>query len=223
MSCGRLLLIAAITAALPAAALAEPASYYLPEVERDAAVPAPDSVLGWGVGEWHVRHDQLARYFEVLADASPRLQLEEIGRTHEQRPLLHATITSERNHARIDEIRRRHQALVLDPGASADLDDLPALVNLGYSVHGNEASGSNAALVVAYHLASAQDGATRQLLDDLVIVIDPCLNPDGLSRFAQWVNMHRGAVPAADPEHREHRELWPNGRTNHYWFDLNRD
>ncbi|MEO1367654.1 MAG: M14 metallopeptidase family protein, partial [Acidobacteriota bacterium] len=172
---------------------------------------------------WHVRHDQLARYFEVLADASPRVHLEEIGRTHEQRPLLYATITSERNHGRIDDIRRRHQALVHDPGASASFDDLPVLVNLGYSVHGNEASAANAALVVAYHLASARDEATRRLLGDVVIIVDPCLNPDGLSRFAQWVNMHRGAVPAADPQHREHRELWPNGRTNHYWFDLNRD
>ena len=209
--------------------LAEPASqatsvaYYVPNVERNAAVPPPSDVLGWQVGEWHVRHDQLARYFEVLAESSERVRLEEIGRTHEQRPLLHATITSERNYARLQEIKDRHRALIESPGQAADLEDLPVLVNLSYSVHGNEASGSNASLVVAYHLASAQDEATAKLLDEVVVIIDPCLNPDGLSRFAQWANMHRGQVLVADPQHREHREGWPNGRTNHYWFDLNRD
>ncbi|MEM1180272.1 MAG: M14 metallopeptidase family protein [Acidobacteriota bacterium] len=220
---GSILLAMFVAVALCAPAVAEPPSYYLPDVERDAAIPEPDAVLGWGVGEWHVRHDQLVRYFEVLAEASPRVHLEEIGRTHEQRPLLHATITSERNHARLDEIRQRHQALVKNPTAAADFADLPVLVNLGYSVHGNEASGANASLAVAYHLASAGDETTRRWLDDLVIIIDPCLNPDGLARFAQWANTHRGAVPVADPQHREHREMWPNGRTNHYWFDLNRD
>lgn len=97
------------------------------------------------------------------------------------------------------------------------------VVYLGYSIHGNEASGSNASLLVAYHLAAVRGAEIEDLLARLVILIDPSLNPDGLGRFAHWANMHRGRELVADREHREHREGWPNGRTNHYWFDLNRD
>ena len=106
-----------------------------------------------------------------------------------------------------------------------DEDDAsaPVVVWLGYSVHGNESSGSNAALLVGYWLAAAQGEAVDRMLRDAVILIDPCINPDGLARFASWANMHRGAELVGDPRHREHTEPWPRGRTNHYWFDLNRD
>ena len=100
---------------------------------------------------------------------------------------------------------------------------MPAVVYLGYSIHGNEASGANASLVVAYHLASSESPEVRSLLDRMVVLLDPALNPDGLGRFAHWANMYRGTHPVADPNDREHVEAWPGGRTNHYWFDLNRD
>ena len=197
---------------------------YLPAgVAYDPEIPTPSSVLGFEVGEWHVRHDQLVAYLERLAESSERVRIEETGKTHEGRRLLLLTVSSPANLVRLEELRSEH-ARLSDPAAEApDVAAMPVVVNLGYSVHGNEASGSNAALLAAYHLAAATDDETRDLLADAVVLIDPALNPDGLARFAQWANMHRGVVPVADPKHREHREGWPNGRTNHYWFDLNRD
>lgn len=200
---------------------------------HDPEVPAPQNELGFEVGEWHARPAQLVSYLERLAGASDRVTLEEIGRTHEEKPQVVATITSAENHARLDEILERRRGRTEPPFARTDEgggeegdpvpDDLPAVVYLGYSIHGNEASGSNASLVVAYHLAASRSEAVAELLDRVVILLDPSLNPDGMGRFAHWANMHRGAVPVADPDHREHVEGWPSGRTNHYWFDLNRD
>ncbi len=193
---------------------------YLPDdVTYDPAVPTPQAVLGFEVGAWHVRHDQLVRYCEALAEASPRVALETYAHSHERRPLLLLTITRPERLARIDEVRRRH----LDGIFGAEPTEAPVIAWMGYSVHGDESSGANAALLLAYHLAAAQGPEIDALLDDLVVLLDPCLNPDGLSRFAQWANSHRGVHPVADPDHREHRQGWPSGRTNHYWFDLNRD
>ncbi len=199
-------------------------AYLPPSVAYDPEIPTPDSVLGFTVGEWHVRHDQLVAYMRELAASSDRIRIEEIGRTHELRPLLHLTVSSPENLERLEEIRQAHLALS-DPAADApDTATMPVVVNLGYSVHGNEASGANASLLAAYYLAAATSSEIVDgLLSNAVIVLDPSLNPDGLDRFATWVNMHRGRVPVADPAHREHREGWPGGRTNHYWFDLNRD
>ncbi len=222
VACVAVLFAAGLFAASLAAA--QPRLTYLPPaVTYDPEVPTPSSVLGFEVGEWHVRHDQLAAYMRALAESSDRVRIEETGRTHEHRPLLLLTISAPENLARRSEIRQAHLALS-DPNAeAADTSDMPVVVNLGYSVHGNEASGSNASLLVAYYLAAGQSETIDSLLAEAVILLDPSLNPDGLSRFAQWANMHRGRVPVADPNHREHREGWPNGRTNHYWFDLNRD
>lgn len=196
-------------------------AWYLPnDVAYDASFPTPQSVLGWEVGTWHVRHDQLLQWFQTVAEKSPRVKLETYGYTHEQRPLLLATISSPENLARIDQIRQAHVQAVLT--GKKDHNG-PEIVWMGYSVHGNEASGSNAALLLAYHLAAAQGQDMDAYLQDTVVLIDPCLNPDGLSRFAQWANMHRGQNLVGDSRHREHNEAWPGGRTNHYWFDLNRD
>lgn len=194
------------------AALAGVEEYLPPGVGYAPEVPTPEAVIGHPVGEWHVRHDQLVRYAEALAAVSPRVALEVTGHTHEQRPLLTLTITSPENHARLEALRESH----LDGNG-------PLVLWLGYSIHGNEASGSNAALVMAYHLAAAQGDDIDAVLADTVILLDPSLNPDGLGRFAQWVNGHRGVNLVAEREHREHQEAWPGGRFNHYWFDLNRD
>ena len=199
----------------------------LPRVDSyDPAIPAPAAFLGFEPGEQHVRHDQLAAYVRRLAELSPRLVVEEQGRTHEGRPQLLLTVSSPGNLARREEIRRRHAALSeppFDEPPAADLEAMPVVVWLGYSIHGDEASGANAALLVAYHLAAARGREVEDLLARAVVLLDPSLNPDGLDRFAQWANAHRGAVPVDDPEHREHVQPWPSGRTNHYWFDLNRD
>jgi len=198
---------------------------YLPEdVSYDPNVPTPASVIGHEVGEWHVTHDKLVRYMHVLADASDRVTLEEIGTTYEGRSLLLVTITAPANQNRIEQIRE-NQRLLADPSRSDNLDlsTMPVVVNLGYSVHGNEPSGSNASMVVAYYLAAAQGPEINDMLQNSVILIDPSLNPDGLNRFASWVNMHKSKTRVTDPASREFSEVWPGGRTNHYWFDLNRD
>jgi hypothetical protein len=214
-----------VLVALPGTpAQAVPLSYYLPEgVLYSPDISVPEKILGWEVGEWHVRHDQLVRYLEVLAKESERVELEVIGFTHEQRPLVQLLISSPENLARRDAILEGHARLASSTNPPPEGTDLPVVVNLGYSIHGNEPSGSNAATVVAYHLAAGRGQAMEDLLQRVFIVLDPSLNPDGLSRFAHWANNHRGKVLVGDSQHREHREGWPSGRTNHYWFDLNRD
>jgi len=177
-----------------------------------AAIPTPDSVLGWPVGTWHARPEQITRYFEQLAAASAQASLSNIGLTHEQRPLLHLTITSAANQRKLEDLRQQHLR-----------GDGPLVIWLGYSIHGNEASGSNAAMLVAYHLLAGKAPWIENLLENTIVVIDPMLNPDGLARFATWANMHRGQQAVGDKLHREHNEVWPGGRFNHYWFDLNRD
>lgn len=187
------------------------------DVSYDPSIPKPEASLGAPLGEWHVRHDQILQYLYQLDAASPRIQLQEIGRTHENRPLLHLTITSAENHSNIESLRQRH--LAADPKDA----NRPGVVFMGYSVHGDEPSGANSALLLAYYLAAAQGETVDQLLQHNVIILDPVLNPDGLARFAQWANSRRGKNLVADPNHWEHVQQWPSGRTNHYWFDLNRD
>lgn len=196
-------------------------SQYLPaDQSYDASFPKPESVLGWPVGTWHVRHDQLVNWFETCAEASPRMVVQRYGRTHEARPLLLAAITSPANHERLDEIRQAHVKAVR---SGAEDYEGPAIVWMGYGVHGNESSASNASLLLAYHLAAATGPEIEAFLENTVVLIDPCVNPDGGARFAHWANMHRGKNLTTAPSHRDHSEEWPGGRTNHYWFDLNRD
>jgi hypothetical protein len=192
---------------------ASSAQDYLPaDADLDPGVPTPESVLGWDIGDWHVSHDKLVHYMQVLADHSPRLTLKVIGNTYEERPLLQLTVTSPANHEQIESLRSRHLE-----GAG------PLVVWLGYSVHGNEPSGSNASMLVAYYLAASRSAFVEGLLERSVILIDPSINPDGLNRFASWANANAGSNPVTDPATRQHVQTWPTGRTNHYWFDLNRD
>lgn len=199
--------------------------YYLPEgVSYDPDIPTPEQVLGMVPGEWHVRHDQLLRYMYAVAEASDRVSIEPFAHSHERREMVVLTITSSQNHARLEDIRQQHLALV-DPSRSGnlDLEQMPVVLYQGYSVHGNEPSGSNAALLYVYHLAAAQGPEIDSWLDNAVILVDPAFNPDGLDRFANWVNSRRAMNLSTDPNNWEHNEPWPGGRTNHYWFDLNRD
>jgi hypothetical protein len=188
------------------------ADYLPPDADPDPAIPTPESVLGWNVGDWHVSHDKLLQYLEALAEASPRVSLEVTGHSWEQRPLLLLTITSEDNQGQVESLRQAHLA-----------GDGPLVVWLGYSVHGNEASGSNAALLTAYYLAASRSAFVEELLDGAIVLIDPAINPDGLNRFASWANQNAARMPVGRWETREHSEHWPGARTNHYWFDLNRD
>ncbi|NET32452.1 MAG: zinc carboxypeptidase, partial [Cyanothece sp. SIO1E1] len=195
-----------------------------PEIEYDQNIPTPEQVLGYQIGEWHISHDQLLYYMRTVAAASPRMQLVEHGRTYEGRQLIHLIISSPANHSRLEEIRAQHVQLS-DPAASSGLNtgDMPVVVYQGFSIHGNEPSGANASALVAYYLAAGKSTEVTTLLDNAVIIFDPCFNPDGVQRFSTWANMHKNDNLTSDPQDREYTESWPRGRTNHYWFDLNRD
>ncbi len=198
--------------------------YYLPKMEYNPDIPTPYEVLGYHPGEWHVSHDQLLKYMKALDKASDRIEIIEYARTYENRPLILLLISSPQNLARKEDIRRSHLQLT-DPNQSekVNIDHLPAILLQGYSIHGNEASGANAALITAYYLAAGMGKQVLNTLDNVLILLDPCYNPDGLNRFSTWVNAHKSKNPVADPISRELNEVWPRGRTNHYWFDLNRD
>jgi hypothetical protein len=199
-------------------------NYYLPnDVTYDPSIPTPKSVIGHEVGEWHITHDKLAQYMYALAEASDRITVEDRGTTFEGRPLLLLTITSPANHNNLSQIKENHLALADNNSGSLNTASMPVVVYQGFSIHGNEPSGSNAAPAVAYYLAAAQGPKIDELLNNTVILFDPSLNPDGLQRFSYWANVHKSININPDPNDREYDEVWPGGRTNHYWFDMNRD
>ncbi len=205
---------------------AQELSYYLPDsVSYNAKIPKPKDVIYHNVGEWHVTHDRLVNYMQAIATAAPeRVKLQNMGLTYEGRPQVVLIITSPENHRNLENIRQQHLQLT-DPSKSGSLniENMPVVVWVGHSIHGNEASGSNASLLSAYHLAAAQGSQIDDLLKNTVILLDPSFNPDGLQRFSTWVNQHRSKNLVTDPASREFNEVWPGGRFNHYWFDLNRD
>ncbi|MDT8415347.1 MAG: M14 family metallopeptidase [Flavobacteriaceae bacterium] len=199
-------------------------NYYLPQnVTYNPEIPTPESVLGYQVGTWHVSHDQLLMYMRTLAASSDRITLENRGTNYEDRPLILLTITAPKNHQNIEQIRTQHLQLIDPAGSNLNLSDMPLVVYQGFSIHGNEPSGANAGLLVAYYLAAAQGPEIDDLLNNTVILFDPSFNPDGLQRFSYWANTNKAKNVNPDPNDREYREVWPGGRTNHYWFDMNRD
>lgn len=199
-------------------------SYYLPQdVTYNSEISQPQDILGYIPGEWHASHDQILNYMRALAEESPRISLENRGSTFEGRPLVLLTITSEENHQNLEEIRRQHVALTEPGSENLNISEMPIVVNQGFSIHGNEASGANAAILAAYYLAAAEGPEVEELLDNTVILFDPVFNPDGLQRFAYWANTNKSKNINPDPQDREYDEIWPGGRTNHYWFDMNRD
>ena len=198
--------------------------YFLPTNEKyNDGIPKPKEILGFNVGDWHINHDKLIDYLTKLSESSKKIKIENRGYTYENRPLVLLTITSEKNHSRLEELRKNHINILNKSLSQNNLKKMPAVVYQGFSVHGNEASGSNAAVLLAYYLASSEDEKVLELLDNLIILLDPSLNPDGLQRFSQWVNSQRSYIKNPDSYEREYNEIWPGGRTNHYWFDLNRD
>ena len=160
---------------------------------------------------------------KTLAAVSERITIENRGTTYEGRPIHLLTITAPSNHSHIENIRKNHLALTESNSESQNTADMPIVIYQGYSIHGNESSGANAGLAVAYYLAAAQGPKIDELLQNTVILFDPAYNPDGLQRFAYWANIHKSQNINPDPNDREYHEVWPGGRTNHYWFDMNRD
>lgn len=207
-------------------AKAQSLTSYLPaNVTYNAAIPKPSQIIFHEVGEFHVTHDRLVNYMTAIAAANPgRIKIQTIGFTYENRPQVLLTVTSPKNHQRLEQIKQQH-LLLSDPSKSAslDIDQMPIVVYIGNSIHGNEPSGSNSALLTAYYLAAAEGKEIDDLLDNVVILLDPSFNPDGLQRFSTWANQHKSKNLVTDPNSREFNEVWPGGRYNHYWFDLNRD
>jgi hypothetical protein len=198
----------------------------------DPAVPTPRSVLGYAIGDRFTPHHLVARYLERLAATSGRIRLDTVARSFEGREVFLVIATSAANQARLDRIRADAARLADPRGASpAELQAaqarLPAIVWLGYTVHGGEASGVEAALALAYQLAAGQDADTRLILDSVVVLIEPLQNPDGHERHVEDVTRARGAGGALDvPTYADamvHQGSWPGPRGSHYGFDLNRD
>ena len=200
--------------------------YYLNDTANyNASIPTPESVIGHQVGEFHVSHDKLSHYVQELSKTSKRVKLVErpSGKTYENRTSWLMIITSESNHSNLEEIRQQHLKLSNSKNEEIDTSNMPIIVYQGFSVHGDEPSGSNASLLLMYHLLASDSDETQELLDNTIILLDPSFNPDGLQRFSQWANMNKNQSLNPDPSDREYNQYWPRGRTNHYWFDLNRD
>ncbi|MBK8979202.1 MAG: peptidase M14 [Planctomycetes bacterium] len=196
------------------------------DVRYDPAFPLPESVLGHRVGERHTRPEQVVEWFRAVGARSDRVVVDVHGRSVEGRPLVHAIVTAPENHARLAELLAANRRLGEEPAAvdDATLARMPLVAWMGYGVHGDEASAHEAPILLLYHLAAGRGPTIDRLLREAIVLIVPCLNPDGHDRFVDWVNGNRAfAAPTADDQDREHRQPWPGGRTNHYLFDLNRD
>ena len=199
--------------------------YYLPNhASYNKNVPTPESVLGFQVGDFHIQHAQLVTYLKAIEASSDRVKLVNYGYTNERKPLYLAIFSSPENIRNLDKIQAEHHKLTIPTqSSSVDIDSQPVFTWLGHSIHGNEASGLNASVLLIYHLAAANDTETKAWLDNEIIIVDPANNPDGIDRFAEWANQHKSFVPSDDPLNIDHTEAWPGGRYNHYLFDLNRD
>jgi hypothetical protein len=217
-----------------------------PAAAMETSVMSPDAFLGYPLGSHFTPHNKIVAYFRQVAVAAPdRMLLEQYGKTYEGRPLLLAYIASPENLRRLEAIRMNNLRLagILRDGVAAD-ENGPVIVWLSYNVHGNEPASSEAAMKTLYTLVGgtssgdasaigrAGSGATggpgwsggpAAWLKNTVVIIDPCINPDGRDRYVNWYNGVVGLQPNPDPQSREHQEPWPHGRSNHYNFDLNRD
>jgi hypothetical protein len=199
--------------------------YFLPkEISYNKQIPTPKQFTGHEVGEWHLTHDKLVSYMLELAKISDRAIWEEYGRSYEDRPLGQLIISSPENIKNIEQLRQQH-LLLCDPSESdkSDVKNMPLFIKLGYGIHGNESSAQNASVLTAYYLIAGEGQKIDELLKNTVILIDPALNPDGMQRHSTWVNFTKSLNNNPDPNSWEFSEPWPGGRTNHYWFDLNRD
>ncbi len=199
-------------------------SYYLGDTSNyNQSIPTPESIIGHQVGELHVSHDKLSHYVQEVSKNSDRVKLVNRGKTYENRTSWLMIITSESNHLRLEEIQKNHLELSSSKNRDIDVSNMPIVVYQGFSVHGDEPSGTNASLPLIYHLLASNSEETKELLNDVVILLDPSLNPDGLQRFSQWANSNKNQSLNPDNNDREYNQYWPRARTNHYWFDLNRD
>ena len=189
-----------------------------------AQLKSPDEFLGYSLGSKFTPYYKIVNYFNQAAAAMPQMmKLQKYGETNEGRDLLLAFISTPENMARLDEIQKNNLRLTgILKDKAADINS-PVIVWLSYNVHGNETSSSEVSMKTLYELLNPSNAQTKNWLKNTVIIIDPCLNPDGRDRYVNWVNQMVGKNADANPNSREHSEPWPGGRLNHYNFDLNRD
>ena len=186
--------------------------------------PSPEAFLGYPLGKHFTPHDKIVAYFkEVARTVSGQMKLEQYATTYEGRPLLLAYIASPENLRRLEEIRLNNLRLAGAGDKTAGNENGPVIVWLSYNVHGNEPSSSEAAMKTLYTLVDPSESRSATWLKNTVVIIDPCINPDGRDRYVNWFNGVVGSQPNPDRQSREHQEPWPRGRSNHYNFDLNRD
>jgi hypothetical protein len=194
-------------------------------IAAESQLKSPEQFLGYPLGSRYTPHFNIVNYCRHVAETSPAMvRLEQYGSTNEGRPLLLLFITSAENQARLDQIRQNNLRLAgLSTDKAAPDENTPSIVWLSYNVHGNETSSSEAALLTLYELVNPANNKTKDWLKNTVVIIDPCINPDGRDRYVNWFNSVVGQKPNPLPYTREHSEPWPGGRSNHYYFDLNRD
>ncbi|MFZ9660803.1 MAG: M14 family metallopeptidase [Chitinophagaceae bacterium] len=187
-------------------------------------IPSPSAFLGYPLGSKYSFHHKVVSYFETVAKASPAtIKMQSYGKTYEGRPLMVLYISSPENISNLENIRLNNLRLAGILNDQPANERTPAIVWLSYNVHGNETSSSEAAMKTLYALADPQNPKTKEWLKNIVVVMDPCINPDGRDRYVNWFNTVASVTPDPELQAREHHEPWPGGRSNHYNFDLNRD
>jgi hypothetical protein len=186
---------------------------------------SPEQFLHYKLGDKFTHHYKIVNYFQHVSQAASNMvKLEQYGETYEGRPLYLAYISTPENMAKLESIRMNNLRLAnASKDRAAAQEDGTVIVWLSYNVHGNEPSSSEAAMKTLYALVDPSNTRTKEWLKNTIVIIDPCLNPDGRDRYVNWFTSVAGNKLNADPQSREHSEPWPGGRTNHYNFDLNRD
>ena len=186
-------------------------------------IQSPEKFLGYEIGFEHTRHDLIVSYLNYLSNVSEKAEIIKYGESHEGRDLIMLTVSSTNNLSNLDKIKQEHLKYTV-PKSNLEVNkNLPVIINLGYGVHGNEPSSAEAAILAAYTLVASENIKIKRLIENSVVFIDPTINPDGRDRHSQWANQYKSINLVADSNDAEHNEMWPKGRTNHYWFDLNRD
>ncbi|MBU1436333.1 MAG: peptidase, partial [Gammaproteobacteria bacterium] len=192
------------------------------------AITPPEQVLGFAVGTKTATPEQINQLIQLWASQSDKIVYQQYATSYEGRPLHLLAISSSKNLAQLPEIQKKVQSLADPSGQSSGqleqtIEELPAIAWMAYSIHGNESSGADAALALIYQLIAADDPKITQLLEKMVVLVDPMMNPDGRARFTKMLEQHRGTAPNVDGQSMLHAGVWPYGRSNHYYYDLNRD
>ncbi|WP_375240349.1 M14 family metallopeptidase [Polaribacter sp.] len=180
-------------------------------------IKSPKEFLGYEIGARFTRHHKVVDYFNYVSNTLSNVKLEKYGETNEHRPLYVSYISSAENIKNLESIRKNNlsQTGVISGNSKNDI----AIVWLSYNVHGNEASSTEAAMLTLYELVTAK----KAWLENTIVILDPCINPDGRDRYVNWYNQVKSTPYNTDQNAKEHAEPWPGGRPNHYLFDLNRD